>query len=163
MSTELSDPQRRALLWLAERVDGPRPTEKVLRGLRLRGLTVQPTLTNGARPWRLTRDGRAVVDELARYLDRTTVATTGKPWFYDDPRRACRDADPTWFFPKAGGKGLASRGKALCRSCPLLADCLEYALPITDLHGIWAGLNRFERKAIREGAAPMPTYARAAA
>lgn len=35
-----------------------------------------------------------------------------------------------------------STARQICRSCPVIEDCLEYALqwPSTDMHGVWAGL-----------------------
>ncbi|HZA80157.1 MAG TPA: WhiB family transcriptional regulator, partial [Actinomycetes bacterium] len=36
--------------------------------------------------------------------------------------------------------------KAICRSCPVLVECREYALLVREPHGIWGGLNEYERR-----------------
>ena len=41
-----------------------------------------------------------------------------------------------------------AKAKAICRECPVQAECLEYALGIREPHGIWGGLNEVERKAV---------------
>ena len=35
-----------------------------------------------------------------------------------------------------------AQARAICKSCPVKAQCLEYALefPPADMHGVWAGL-----------------------
>jgi WhiB family redox-sensing transcriptional regulator len=35
-----------------------------------------------------------------------------------------------------------AQARAICKSCPVKAPCLEYALefPPADMHGVWAGL-----------------------
>jgi WhiB family redox-sensing transcriptional regulator len=35
-----------------------------------------------------------------------------------------------------------AEARAICKSCPVQAKCLEYALefPAADMHGVWAGL-----------------------
>lgn len=40
------------------------------------------------------------------------------------------------------------RAKAICATCSVRSDCLDYALQIREQHGIWGGLNESERKAI---------------
>ena len=42
------------------------------------------------------------------------------------------------------------RAKAICRSCVVRADCLDYAIRIREPHGIWGGLNEDERKQLAE-------------
>ncbi len=39
-----------------------------------------------------------------------------------------------------------TRAKAICTSCGVRKDCLEYAVAIREPHGIWGGLNEVERK-----------------
>jgi WhiB family redox-sensing transcriptional regulator len=40
------------------------------------------------------------------------------------------------------------RAKAICGTCCVRKDCLEYALRIREPHGIWGGLNELERRAM---------------
>lgn len=163
MIPDLSDPQRHALLWLAKRItEGKAPTVRVLRGLRERGF-VNHVSEDGARTYVLSDEGKSTVDKLMVYLDRKTVATTLAPWFKNEPRRACRNADPRLFFPPAGSSQQAKEAKAICSGCKILTACLDYALPITDLHGIWGGTNKGEREAIRRGAQPRPDQMQAVA
>ncbi len=36
--------------------------------------------------------------------------------------------------------------KSVCRQCPVIAACAEYALtPPVELHGVWGGLTAYER------------------
>lgn len=65
----------------------------------------------------------------------------------------CRDVDPELFFPVAEpGTSLyrreVARAKAVCRRCPVVAECLEWAL--TDLpYGVAGGMTEDERRALR--------------
>ena len=58
---------------------------------------------------------------------------------------ACRGADTDLFFPEQGHDPVEA--KAICRGCPLLARCRNWALaqPVIDLHGVWGGLSQTER------------------
>ena len=38
------------------------------------------------------------------------------------------------------------RAKAICATCIVRRECLEYAIRIREPHGIWGGLNEIERK-----------------
>ena len=38
---------------------------------------------------------------------------------------ACVGTDPELFFPPSGSKGLDA--KAVCKGCPVSAECLDYA------------------------------------
>jgi WhiB family redox-sensing transcriptional regulator len=40
------------------------------------------------------------------------------------------------------------RAKAICATCSVRRDCLDYALRIREPHGIWGGHNELERRAI---------------
>jgi WhiB family redox-sensing transcriptional regulator len=38
------------------------------------------------------------------------------------------------------------RAKAICTTCSVQRDCLDYALRIREPHGIWGGQNELERR-----------------
>lgn len=60
----------------------------------------------------------------------------------------CQGIDPDVFFPDSpSDRGLAA--KAICRSCPVRADCLELALTTRLDHGVWGGLTEAERRSLR--------------
>lgn len=96
-----------------------------------------------------------------------TVATTPAPPFFLDERAVCSrigtNADElNLFFPEQGTPDPAARklcnGTAKRPPCPLRRACYEYALPITDLHGVWGGTSQHQREAIRRGLRPMPEW-----
>ena len=67
-------------------------------------------------------------------------------------RSACTDVDTNLFFP-VGLTGDAidqtNLAKAICRECPVQAQCLEFALRTTQDYGVWGGRTEDERRAIR--------------
>jgi WhiB family redox-sensing transcriptional regulator len=62
----------------------------------------------------------------------------------------CAQSDPEAWFPEAGEH--AELAKAICRTCPVQAPCLAYALDRPGLRGIWGGLSERERRAARRRA-----------
>ena len=62
---------------------------------------------------------------------------------------ACRDADPDLFFP-IGSTGPALRqiveAKRICRTCPVQARCLAWALHNGITDGVWGGTTEDERR-----------------
>ena len=67
-------------------------------------------------------------------------------------RALCRDTDPELFFP-IGTTGAAlvqiEQARAVCRQCPVQADCLEFALSTNQDSGIWGGTSEEERRVLR--------------
>jgi WhiB family transcriptional regulator, redox-sensing transcriptional regulator len=62
---------------------------------------------------------------------------------------ACRDADPDLFFPiGSSGPGLRqiAEAKAICARCPVITDCLSYALATGQDAGVWGGTTEQERR-----------------
>lgn len=67
-----------------------------------------------------------------------------------------READPSWRLDAACiGMGdlffidrsqPARPAKALCAECPVIQECLEYALTNSIREGIWGGLSERERR-----------------
>jgi WhiB family redox-sensing transcriptional regulator len=62
---------------------------------------------------------------------------------------ACRDADPELFFP-VGAHGPArddiALAKAVCATCGVRRQCLQYALATRQPHGVWGGMTEDERQ-----------------
>uniref|UniRef100_UPI002F9194A1 WhiB family transcriptional regulator n=1 Tax=Streptomyces longwoodensis TaxID=68231 RepID=UPI002F9194A1 len=71
-------------------------------------------------------------------------------------RSACREEDPELFFP-IGNTGPAllqiEEAKAVCRRCPVMETCLQWALEIGEDSGVWGGLSEDERRAMKRRAA----------
>lgn len=70
-----------------------------------------------------------------------------QPWAAD---AMCAQTDPDAFFPEKGGTTRSA--KAVCRACPVRAECLNYAIEHQERYGIWGGLSERERR--RHKAAP---------
>lgn len=68
----------------------------------------------------------------------------------DDWRRAaaCHDLDTNLFFIVGSGpEAMAdeARAKAVCATCPVRLECLEYAIVTKQEHGVWGGMGEEER------------------
>jgi len=65
---------------------------------------------------------------------------------------ACRGPQGAVFFPppvterKREKLAREARAKAICRECPVVAECLDYAISIREPHGVWGGLSEKERR-----------------
>lgn len=59
---------------------------------------------------------------------------------------SCRSAsDPAIFFPSPGDTEALRAAKAMCGECPVVQECLEYALGNNERYGIWGGKSTRER------------------
>lgn len=69
----------------------------------------------------------------------------------EDWRRqaVCREEEPDLFFP-AGNTGpyvlQIEEAKAVCRRCPVMDQCLQWALDTGQDSGVWGGLSEDERR-----------------
>lgn len=52
-------------------------------------------------------------------------------------------------YPAEGDQAGIAAAKANCFACPVLAECLEYALARGEQWGVWGGLTAAERTTIR--------------
>lgn len=85
----------------------------------------------------------------ATSLGTTRAALTAKNW---RSYAACREEDPELFFPLGNsGPALAQtdEAKAVCRRCPAMDWCLQWALETKQESGVWGGLSEDDRFAIR--------------
>lgn len=84
-------------------------------------------------------------------MDQTDQQLSGPFAAYDAEHSwmldaACRDRDPSFFFPSDGvGVDIARR---VCGECPVQSDCLEYALLHRIDYGVWGGASERERRRI---------------
>lgn len=77
---------------------------------------------------------------MTDYIDPFTAA----PRWPDN--RACAGKSAEVFFQGRGGRTAAA--KAICRTCPALDMCQDWALqqPWSLLFGVWGGLSQTDRK-----------------
>lgn len=70
------------------------------------------------------------------------------PWRH---KAACDGQDTAWWFPdKTGAYNPATaKAVAICRTCPVQADCLAHAQDKPEYHGIWGGLTPEQRRGLR--------------
>jgi hypothetical protein len=72
-----------------------------------------------------------------------------EPWMQEG---LCAQTDPEAFFPEKGGSTRAA--KAICAGCPVIDECLRYALDNDERFGIWGGLSERERRRVKKGLPP---------
>ncbi|MFD1810655.1 WhiB family transcriptional regulator [Rhodococcus gannanensis] len=81
-------------------------------------------------------------------IDRLRPLVTEWDW---QMRAACRSADSALFY-SPNGEGPRARqrreamAKAVCAVCPVRKACLEQALEVGEIHGVWGGLAESERR-----------------
>lgn len=67
-------------------------------------------------------------------------------------KASCRGPESQLFFPpslperREEREARELRAKRICLDCPVLDDCLEFALRVREPHGIWGGLTEAERR-----------------
>ena len=71
-------------------------------------------------------------------------------------KSACLTVDPELFFP-VGNTGPAldqiEKAKQVCAQCPVIENCLQYAIESNQDSGVWGGLSEDERRALKRRAA----------
>ena len=80
------------------------------------------------------------------------------PKFILEEEPACAQTDPDMFFSKDIDMGFGlintkyenlEAAKKVCKECPLVRQCLEYAL-INNEIGVWGGTTEYERRLIKK-------------
>ncbi len=64
---------------------------------------------------------------------------------------ACRGVDSALFFHPDGERGPAraareQAAKAVCASCPVMAQCASHALAVREPYGVWGGMSEDDRE-----------------
>ena len=60
---------------------------------------------------------------------------------------ACTGLDTSMFFPASDAE--AGPAKAVCASCPVRDQCLEWAMATRQEDGVWGGMTDNERRRLR--------------
>jgi len=58
----------------------------------------------------------------------------------------CLGIDASLFLPGLGAS--VSEAKGVCRGCTVRTECLDFALEVRELTGVWGGLTGEERRSI---------------
>jgi WhiB family redox-sensing transcriptional regulator len=66
----------------------------------------------------------------------------------------CRRYENIVFFGDDGEselekQGREARAKSICKTCPVLEPCLEFAMETNQKYGIWGGLTSKERASLK--------------
>ncbi|WP_128381525.1 WhiB family transcriptional regulator [Streptomyces cavernae] len=67
-------------------------------------------------------------------------------------RAACLRVDPDLFFPLGNGRLTLAQiyeAKAVCGRCPVVEQCLNWAVQVGQVEGVWGGTTESERRAMR--------------
>lgn len=86
------------------------------------------------------------------------AVASGDDWRHDS---ACAGEVAELFFPVGRDPSLAEPAKTFCRRCPVIRDCLAYAL-VNEVQGVWGGTTDAERSRLRRrhGIAAQPVTVR---
>jgi WhiB family transcriptional regulator, redox-sensing transcriptional regulator len=121
-------------------------------GFRLRWLTSRYQEGNA----RLELSRHSYLFEVNGSMSQVRRQTAMLPrpnWGWQDAA-ACRGEDLMLFFGPDGERQperdvRERKAKAVCASCPVRIDCLNYAVARPEKYGTWGGLNEDERSAER--------------
>ena len=80
-------------------------------------------------------------EALTVAMSRKSAEPAPETDFFADA--ACQGADTTLFFPVSDT--YADDAKAICATCPVAEQCLEYAVETHQPDGVWGGLTAIER------------------
>lgn len=70
-----------------------------------------------------------------------------QPSWRDDA--LCKGFDPGVFFPDEGDTAAIAYAKSICEGCPVIEECLSYAVEMNQTEGIWGGTTKQERRRLR--------------
>lgn len=64
-------------------------------------------------------------------------------------RALCVGEDPELFFPLVETDKATARARAVCRRCPVLLPCRDWAVRHGETDGVWGDTTASQRRAIR--------------
>jgi WhiB family redox-sensing transcriptional regulator len=85
------------------------------------------------------------------------MASEELAWQMDAP---CAQTDPEIFFPE--DKQDVRLAKTICKTCPVISQCLAFALENSETFGVWGGTTARERQILRNRGKGRPRIERLA-
>ena len=76
-------------------------------------------------------------------MDLLLIDLEERPWA---AYAACRNADPDVFFP--GSESEAEDALRICRGCPVIEECRDWALDMRIRYGVWGGMTERDRRRV---------------
>lgn len=61
-------------------------------------------------------------------------------------KAACKGMPLLPFFPASRDGVMYGQGKAVCATCPVTAECLQYAIDTDSQYGLFGGMTPYERQ-----------------
>ena len=61
----------------------------------------------------------------------------------------CAQTNPDLWFAEEGNYQASIEAKKVCQTCPVVQQCLEYAIDNNILYGIWGASTLRERQAVK--------------
>lgn len=87
-----------------------------------------------------------VDDPLGESIEQAYDAWRTPDWY---ERAACKGRDTALWISSKGNPSIYAPAKKVCETCPVKTECLETALRVPWLVGVWGGTNASERERIR--------------
>ncbi len=90
-----------------------------------------------------------IFHKVRKYVQMLNIDFEKEDWMLEG---GCVYSDTELFFPVGSSmKAMkqANEAKAICMECPVVTECLEYAIRTNQDSGIWGGTTEDERKSIR--------------
>jgi len=81
-----------------------------------------------------------------RFARLVGIAVMSRAWMSG---AVCAQIDPDLWFAEEGNYHASIEAKRICQTCPVLAECGEYAIKGNILYGIWGGMTLRERQAVK--------------
>lgn len=103
-------------------------------GVRVTGASTRPVQRTAG--WR-----EHMAERLARSAPRLSREV--------EQQAACSGMDVSLFYPHESNLAAVERAKDVCRSCPVMRECLSQALRTNDQHAILGATTPDERRKIR--------------
>ena len=103
-------------------------------------------------PWNLRMSAGTLVQKITKLSKESNFVLTTITTDWRD-LASCRDSEPTLFFPvgtTGPAVGQIDAAIAICSTCIVQEDCLQYALETNQESGVWGGYAEEDRRRLRK-------------